>query len=85
MVHDQQTQMYIPAMHVVQRRHADGIQSANGWSGVQRAGTPSCRLHGRKHGAVQGGGRPDAVQRHTLAGIQSAARVGHGCREQEHS
>lgn len=36
-----------------------------------------------KHGAVQGGGRPDAVQRHTLAGIQSAARVGHGCREQE--
>lgn len=35
------------------------------------------------HGAVQGGGRSDAVQRQTLAGIQTAARVGHGCREQE--
>lgn len=30
------------------------------------------RFHARKHGAVQGGGRPDAVQWHTLV------RVGFG-------
>ena len=27
------------------------------------------RHHARKHGAVQGGGRPDVVQRHTLVWV----------------